>query len=56
MKMRKESMSEFLRPTGRIMEFTPEELEEIEQYNAYAEKMLNKEIKRLNEKYKAEHF
>jgi hypothetical protein len=54
--MRKESMSEFLRPTGRIIEFTPEELEEIEQYTAYAEKMLNEEIKRLDEKYKAKDF
>ncbi|WNY29355.1 hypothetical protein MmiEs2_15820 [Methanimicrococcus stummii] len=47
-------MSEFLRPTGRIIEFTPQEMEEIEKEIVYAEEMLDKEIERLNEKYKNE--
>ncbi|WNY24018.1 hypothetical protein MmiHf6_13430 [Methanimicrococcus hongohii] len=50
--MRRESMSEILRPTGRVIKFTQEELEEIERYNVYAEKLLKRDIKKMEEKYK----
>jgi hypothetical protein len=38
--MRYESFDEIVRPTGRIIKFTPEELEEIEQSNIRARKDL----------------
>ncbi|WP_316559336.1 hypothetical protein [Methanimicrococcus stummii] len=44
--MRHESFSEILRPTGRTIKFTQEELEEIERDNIRAQKDIEERIKR----------
>ncbi|MDV0445948.1 hypothetical protein MmiAt1_15520 [Methanimicrococcus sp. At1] len=47
--MRHEKFSEIFRPTGRIIEFTPEELEEIEQLKIEAQKDREERFKRAEQ-------